>query len=132
MRESSMINSSIQHRYANRSNLALVAYSSRKMISQALASELALSQVETASYLLISLCFKEYCRATSLSIDLFGAEEFEPILGYYHRLAIEYPDLQLLIFSASEIQSILERIGAGIRSIVFSTEEECVELNCRS
>jgi hypothetical protein len=115
MRESSMINLSIQHRYANRSNLALVAYSSRKMISQALASELALSQVETASYLLISLCFKEYCRATSLSIDLFGTEEFEPILGYYQRLAIEHPDSQLLIFSAPEIQPILDLIGGEIR-----------------
>jgi hypothetical protein len=124
MRQSLAIGSlSVRGRYANLTNLSLVARSSRSTIGKALEAGFDASQVETSSYLVVSLCFKEYCHATSLAIDLLGIEEFETIACYYNRLANEHQDRYLLIFSDTEIKPILERVGACIRSILYGTEK---------
>jgi hypothetical protein len=120
MRESPSLNSIRQDYYANLSNLTLVARSSRKAIGTALEVGFTADGVETASYLILSLCFKEYCHATNLAVRLFGIEEFETISCYYNRLAKEHLDRQLLMFSGQEVQPILERVGDCIRSMVFS------------
>jgi hypothetical protein len=112
-----MINPYLQERYFNLSNLTIVANSSRTMISKALGSGFAASQVEISSYLVLSLCFKEYCRTTNLAIDLLNIDDFEVISCYYNKLAKSPPDRQLLIFSNTQAKQILERVGAGIRSI---------------
>jgi hypothetical protein len=122
MRESPVLNSIRQDYYANLSNITLVARSSRKAIGMALEVGFTANQVETASYLILSLCFKEYCHATNLAVRLFGVEEFETISCYYNRLANEHPDRQLLIFSGQEVQPILDRVGGCIRSMVFGGE----------
>jgi hypothetical protein len=114
---------SVKGRYANLSNLTLVARSSRSTIGKALESGFDTIQVETSSYLIVSLCFKEYCHASSLAIDLLGIEAFETIACYYNRLANEHQDRQLLMFSGAEVEIILERVGACIRSISCGTEE---------
>lgn len=138
MRESPIQNSICQNYYAKLSNLTLVARSSQKAIGTALEvgfaadspkGTLLLKQrlcqrerVETSSYLLLSLCFKEYCHSTNLAVRLFGTAEFETISCYYNRLAKEHIDRQLLIFSGQEVQPILERVGACLRSIFCGAE----------
>lgn len=121
MREPQIQNSIRQDYYANLSNLTLVARSSRKAIGTALEVGFAADGVETASYLILTLCFKEYCHATNLAVRLFGIEEFETISCYYNRLANEHIDRQLLIFSGYEVQPILERVGDCIRLMVFNS-----------
>jgi hypothetical protein len=116
MRESPMLNCTCQDYYAHLSNLTLVTRCSRRAISKALEVGLNTSQIEKSSYLILSLCFKEYSDATNLAVRLFGTEEFDTISYYYNRLAAEHPDRHLLIFSGQEIQSILEQVGACIRS----------------
>jgi hypothetical protein len=115
MRESTTLNSLRQDYYASLSNLTLVARSSQKTIGTALETGFKVSQIEASSYLILSLCFKEYCHATNLAVRLFGTDEFETISRYYNRLAIEHPDRHLLMFSGSEIEPILEQVGAAIR-----------------
>jgi hypothetical protein len=122
MREPLILNSICQNYYAKLSNLTLVARSSRKAIGTALEVGFTANRVETASYLMLSLCFKEYCHTTNLAVRLFGTEEFETISCYYNRLANEHQDRQLLIFSGQEVQPILDRVGGCIRSMVFSGE----------
>jgi hypothetical protein len=122
LRESPIIASGCQDYYANLSNLTLIARSSQRAIGKALESEFPDSQIETASYLILSLCFKEYSRSTNLAVRRFGIAEFETISRYHNRLVNEYPDRALLIFSGTEIKPILERIGACIRSSFCGTE----------
>jgi hypothetical protein len=131
MRESPILNSICQNYYAKLSNLTLVARSSRRAIGMALEVGFTADspkgtlreRVETASYLMLSLCFKEYCHTTNLAVRLFGTEEFETISCYYNRLAKEHQDRQLLTFSGQEVQPILDRVGGCIRSMVFGGEE---------
>ena len=111
-----------QDYYTHLSNLTLVARSSRRAIGQALEVGFDASQIETSSYLILSLCFKEYSHATNLAVRLFGSEEFETISRYYNRLATEHPDRHLLMFSDTEVKPILERVGGCIRSIFCRTE----------
>jgi hypothetical protein len=122
MREPLILNSICQNYYAKLSNLTLVDRSSRKAIGTALEVGFTANRVETASYLMLSLCFKEYCHTTNLAVRLFGTEEFETISCYYNRLANEHQDRQLLIFSGQEVQPILDRVGDCIRLMVFSGE----------
>jgi hypothetical protein len=116
MRESTMLNSLRQDYYASLSNLTLVARSSQKAIGTALETGFKASQIEASSYLILSLCFKEYCHATNLAVRLFGIDEFETIAHYYNRIASEQSERQLLMLAGSEIESILERVGAAIRA----------------
>jgi hypothetical protein len=122
MRELLILNSICQNYYAKLSNLTLVARSSRKAIGTALEVGFTANRVETVSYLMLSLCFQEYCHTTNLAVRLFGTEEFETISCYYNRLANEHQDRQLSIFSGHEVQPILERVGDCIRLMVFSGE----------
>jgi hypothetical protein len=130
MRESPILNSICQNYYAKLSNLTLVARSSQKAIGTALEVGFTADspkgtlrdRVEISSYLMLSLCFKEYCHSTNLAVRLFGTAEFETISCYYNRLAKEHIDRQLLMFSGHEVQPILERVGDCIRSMVFSSE----------
>lgn len=117
-----MLSSIYQDYYAHLSNLTLVSRFSRRAIGKALEIGLDASQIEKSSYLILSLCFKEYSHATNLAVPLFRTEEFETISHYYNRLATEYPDRHLLIFSGQEVQPILERIGGCIRSSYCGTE----------
>ncbi len=103
---------------ARLSNLTLVARASRSIIGKALEIGSETTQIETASYLVLSLCFKEYCHTKNLTIQLLGIEDFEIISCYYNRLVNEHPDRTLLMFASTEIQPILERVGDRIRSIV--------------
>jgi hypothetical protein len=122
MRDSPVLNSIRQDYYAKLSNPTLVARSSRRTIATALEVGFTAERVERSSYLMLSLCFKEYCHATNLAVRLFGIEEFETISCYYNKLANEHIDRQLLIFSGHEVQPILERVGACIRSIFYGNE----------
>jgi hypothetical protein len=113
----------LQDYYTKLSDLTIVARSSRKAIGKALELEFETNQMKASSYLILCLCFKEYCHATNLAVRLFKTSEFETISDYYNRLATEHPDRQLLIFSGHEVKPILERVGAGIRSSVCGTED---------
>jgi hypothetical protein len=112
----------LQDYYAKLSNLAIVARSSRKAIGKALELEFGANQMNASSYLILCLCFKEYCHATNLAVRLFKTSEFEKISDHYNRLATQHSDQQLLIFSGDEVQSILERVGTCLRPIVCGTE----------
>ena len=112
----------LQDYYAKLSNLNIVARSSRKAIGKALEVEFETNQIKASFYLILCLCFKEYCHATNLAVRLFETSEFETISDYYNRLATECPNRQLLIFSGQEVKPILERVGAGIRSSVCGSE----------
>ena len=116
-----MLNSYLQERYANLSNLTIVAHSSRTIIGKALAG-FAASQVEISSYLVLSLCFKEYFQATSMTIDRLNIDDFEIISCYYNKLTESSLDRHLLIFSTTETKQILERVGGCIRSIVCNNK----------
>lgn len=111
-----------QDYYAKLSKLTIVARSSRKAIGKALEVEFETNQMKASSYLILCLCFKEYCHATNLAVRLFKISEFETISDYYNRLATEHSDRHLLIFSGHEVKPILERVGACIRSSYCGTE----------
>ena len=117
-----MINSILIHRYAKLSNLGIVARSSRRMIKKALGYRFGSDWIKISSYLLLSLCFKEYCHANSLAIDRFGIDEFETIVIYYNRLACDNSDRLLSIFSSAEARLILDEVGGYLRSIVSAEE----------
>ena len=112
----------LQDYYAKLSDLTIVARSSRKAIGQALELEFETNQMKASSYLILCLCFKEYCHATNLAVRFFKTAEFETISDYYNRIATEHPDRQLLTFSGDEVKPILERVGAGIRASVCGTK----------
>ncbi len=101
--------------YANLTNLALVIRSSQTSIGTAIDVGMADNQITKASYLTLSLCYKEYCRATKFTDRSLDPDEFETIAHYYNRIASEHPDRHLLMFSGSEIEPILELVGAAIR-----------------
>ena len=112
-----------QDYYAHLSNLTLVARSSRRAIGQALEVGLDASQIEISSYLILSLCFKEYSHATNIAVRLFGTEEFETISHYYNTLATEHCDRHLLMFSGTEVKPILERVGGCLRSAFYGMKK---------
>ena len=118
---SPILNSEDRDYYAHLPNLTLVARSSHRTIGTALEVGFATNQIETASYLLLCLCFQEYCHSTNLAVRFFGTKEFEAISRAYNNLEIEHPDRHLLMFCGAEIKPILERVGASIRSLICDT-----------
>ena len=110
------------HQISKRSNLAIVARSSRSMMKQALEAEFGVDpayDLKISSQLVLSSCFREYCYGTALAIDRFGLAEFTEILTYYDRLVTTHPDLQLLRFEIADVQPILEQVGTSIRSYIY-------------
>jgi hypothetical protein len=116
-----MINSILTNHYAQLTDLSLAARSSRRIIAQAIEQGLKDDHLKQ-SYLTLCLCTQEYCRATNLSVNRFGLDEFETIQIYYNRLVIEHPDQNLMIVAIHEIRPILEKVGGSIRSIISAEE----------
>jgi hypothetical protein len=102
--------------YANLTNLALVVHSSQTTIGTAIEVGMADNQITKASYLTLSLCFQEYYRATNFTARSLDLEEYETIAHYYNRIASEQSERHLLMLAGSEIELILERVGAAIRA----------------
>jgi hypothetical protein len=116
-----MINSILQTRYGELSDLAIVQRSSHRMIGKAIEHGLK-NDYLASSYLTLSLSFREYSYAIDIPVDRFCVDEFETVLAYYRRLVCEHPDRQLLIFSLAEVKPILQQVGGLIRSIVLTKE----------
>lgn len=122
MRTLPLLNSEDRDYYARLPNLSLVNRSSHKAIGTALECGFAANQVEKASYLVLCLSFREYCHSTNLAVRLFRGTQFEEIARAYNRLASQHPDRHLSIFSGDEVQPILERVGADLRSLICDTK----------
>jgi hypothetical protein len=101
--------------YANLTNLALVIRSSQTSIGTAIDVGMADNQITKASYLTLSLCYQEYYRATNFTDRSLDPDGYETIAHYYNRIASEQSERHLLMFSGSEIEPILEQVGAAIR-----------------
>jgi hypothetical protein len=101
--------------YANLTNLALVVRSSRTIIGKAIEIELDNPVVRT-SYLIVCLCYKEYHRATNFTDRSLDPDGYETISQFYNRIASDQSEGHLLMFTGSEIEVILERVGAAIRT----------------
>jgi hypothetical protein len=109
-----MLDTIRQNHYANLTNLALLVRSSRTTIGKAIEMELDNSVVR-ASYLILCLCYKEYCHATNFTDRSLDPDGYKTIAQYYNRIASEQSEGHLLMFAESEIEEILERVGAAIR-----------------
>ncbi len=103
------------------SNLSIVTRSTRHIIGKALEHGFETTH-PTQSYLVLSLCLREYSHTTNLTVDRFGSDEFEVIRRHYNRLAINHPNQNLLIFSIDEVKPIVEKVGSCIRLIILTEE----------
>ncbi len=110
-----MLDTVRQDYYANLTNLCLVTRSSRTIIGKAIEMELDNPVVRT-SYLILCLCYKEYCRATNFTDRSLDPDGYETIAHYYNCIASEQSERQLLMLAGSEIEPILELVGAAIRA----------------
>jgi hypothetical protein len=109
-----MLDTIRQDHYANLTNLNLIVRSSRTTIGKAIEIELD-NPVVRASYLILCLCYKEYCHATNFT-DRLDPDGYEKIAQYYNRIASQQSEGQLLMLAESEIEPILERVGEAIRT----------------
>jgi hypothetical protein len=111
-----MLDTIRQGHYANLTNPTLVIRSSRTSIAKAI-NEMELDNpVVRTSYLILCLCYKEYCHATNFTDRSLDPDGYEIIAQYYNRIASEQSEGHLLMFAESEIEPILERVGAAIRA----------------
>ncbi|MFB2892342.1 hypothetical protein ACE1CI_05285 [Aerosakkonemataceae cyanobacterium BLCC-F50] len=97
-----------------RSNLGLVARSSRKQVTEALQS-LGYNQTNLSQYLLIWQCFQEVRASLNLRVDRFETEQFQEIANRYSEIHQE--NLRQNI-NAREVQDCLENIGIAIRRLL--------------
>ncbi|MFB2875823.1 hypothetical protein [Floridanema aerugineum] len=97
-----------------RSNLGLVARSSRKQVTEALQNS-GYSQTNLSQYLLIWQCFQEVRASLNLRVDRFETEQFQEIANRYSEIHQE--NLRQNI-NAREVQDCLENIGIAIRRLL--------------
>lgn len=102
-----------------RTNLGLVARSSRRQVTEALHS-LGFNQTKLSQYLLIWQCFQEVKTSLSLRIDKFEKEQFQEIANRYSELhqELDLPENQREQMNGEEIKNCLEKIGIAIRQLL--------------
>lgn len=102
-----------------RTNLGLVARSSRRQVKEAL-QRLGYQESQLNQYLLIWQCFQEVRNSLNLGVNRFDLSHFEIIVNRYSELRneVNLPEILQLNMNGTEVKQCLERLGVAIRQLL--------------
>ncbi|MBE9229335.1 hypothetical protein IQ264_28420 [Phormidium sp. LEGE 05292] len=102
-----------------RTNLGLVARSSRRQVKEAL-QRLGYQESQLDQYLLIWQCFQEVKTSLDLGVNNFELQHFERIVNRYSELQneVSLPEIPQLNMNGAEVKQYLSRLGMAIRQLL--------------